>query len=50
MAHEERHAHACAIRLRTAPPGVEFVDLDITLDGRRLGELFDCVVEVKSGQ
>ena len=31
-----------------APPGVKLVAFDITRDGRRYGELFDAIVEVKA--
>ncbi|HZE97031.1 MAG TPA: MBL fold metallo-hydrolase, partial [Planctomycetota bacterium] len=41
--------HRMQIAVKAAPdakPGVRIVGLDITLDGRRYGELFDFVVEV----
>ena len=37
------------IRLKAAadaPPGVRIVAFDVTVDGKRLGEWFDCIVEV----
>jgi len=47
LAGESRSAYK--VRLRAAPgaaPGVSIVGLDVTRDGRRLGEWFDAVVEV----
>jgi hypothetical protein len=39
----------CKARIAAAPdakPGVHLVGLDLTMDGRRYGELFDVIVEV----
>jgi len=41
-----------AFQVRAAPdakPGVQIIAFDITRDGRRYGELFDAIVEIKPG-
>jgi hypothetical protein len=41
---------AFAVRLRATPdaePGVRLIAFDVTLDGRRFGQRFDCIIEVQ---
>jgi hypothetical protein len=48
LAGETRRAFSVRIQANAeAKPGVYLVAFDITLDGHRYGEWFDCIVEVR---